>query len=612
MMTLESQTPAKLQGMGAMPHDEGTAFRVWAPHAQTVAVVGTFNDWNDQTHSMESEENGYWYIDVTQAKVGDEYRFVVTNGDQILSRIDPYAREVTNSSGNGVVSDSWFEWRHDNFKLPPREQLVIYELHIGTFGRSSQNPDQVADFAAATRRLDYLKELGINCIEVMPVAEFAGDCSWGYNPAQPFAVESAYGGPKAFKNFIREAHQRGIGVILDVVYNHFGPGDLSLWQFDGWSQDGKGGIYFYNDWRSATPWGETRPDFGRPEVRQYVRDNAVMWIDEFHLDGLRFDMTLFIRHVRGDGDPGASLPDGWSLAQWINDEVRTHWPHAITIAEDLQNHDGMTKSTSEGGAGFSLQWDAGFVHPIRNVLIAAEDDQRSMGDVRSALEHMYNGDWFQRVIYTESHDEVANGKARVPEEIDGDEGADWFARKRSTLGAVLVMTTPGVPMLFQGQEFLQDGWFQDTLPLDWSRTQDFQGIVRLYRDLIHWRSNASGQCPALCGSGLEVFLQDDDARVLGFKRWHHDEPDDSLLVILNFRCTPQKVWTRLPQGHWVPVFNSDAKFYGKDFSDHVTPAVDSQGDIDHEIWVGPYSAVIFRNQATTEPVEAVMPAKVPA
>ena len=130
----------------------------------------------------------------------------------------------------------------------------------------------------------------------MPLAEFAGELSWGYNPACIFAVETDYGGPLGFKRFVKAVHQAGMGVILDVVYNHFGPSDLDLWQFDGWSENGLGGIYFYNDWRAETPWGSTRPDYGRKEVRQFIRDNAMMWLEEYHVDGLRLDMTLYMRH----------------------------------------------------------------------------------------------------------------------------------------------------------------------------------------------------------------------------------------------------------------------------------------------------------------------------
>ncbi len=124
------------------------------------------------------------------------------------------------------------------------------------------------------------------------------------------SVEESYGGPIALKRFVKAVHGAGIGVILDVVYNHFGPSDLDLWQFDGWSENGLGGIYFYSDWHAETPWGSTRPDYGRSEVRQFIRDNALMWLEEYRVDGLRFDMTLFMHHVRGDGDPGGNLPDG--------------------------------------------------------------------------------------------------------------------------------------------------------------------------------------------------------------------------------------------------------------------------------------------------------------
>jgi 1,4-alpha-glucan branching enzyme len=142
--------------------------------------------------------------------------------------------------------------------------------------------------------------------------------------AHPFAVESIYGGPDALKRFVKAAHEHGIAVLVDVVYNHFGPSDLDLWQFDGWSENGKGGIYFYNDHRSQTPWGETRPDYGRGEVRQYLRDNALMWFEEYHADGLRWDMIVYIKSIDGnEGNPANDIPEGWSLMQWINVEIQT-------------------------------------------------------------------------------------------------------------------------------------------------------------------------------------------------------------------------------------------------------------------------------------------------
>ncbi len=251
-------------GMGAIIHESGVAFRVWAPHADAVYVVGTFNDWSPESHPMEREGDEYWYADISSAEIGHEYRFRIVNGEKELLRIDPYARQVTNSIGNGVVYDSRFDWEGDDFRMPPVNEMVIYEMHLGTFhGKGDGEADK---FASAAQKLTHLKKLGVNVIELMPLAEFAGDLSWGYNPACIFAVESHYGGPDAFKQFVKTAHKAGMGVILDVVYNHFGPGDLDLWQFDGWSENELGGIYFYSDWRAETPWGWNRPDYGRDQV----------------------------------------------------------------------------------------------------------------------------------------------------------------------------------------------------------------------------------------------------------------------------------------------------------------------------------------------------------
>ena len=180
----------------------------------------------------------------------------------------------------------------------------------------------------------------------MPPFEFAGDISWGYNPAHLFAIETSYGGPDAFKRFIRDAHAHGIAVIVDVVYNHVGPSDLDLWRFDGWSENDGGGIYFYNDERAMTPWGSTRPDYGRGEVRTFLRDSAMTWLEEFRCDGLRFDSTLYVRSVNGDpGDDGSALADGWSFMAWINDEIRARQPWKLTIAEDLQDDPALVAPT---------------------------------------------------------------------------------------------------------------------------------------------------------------------------------------------------------------------------------------------------------------------------
>jgi 1,4-alpha-glucan branching enzyme len=593
-MSIVSAPHLQHQGMGAIPHQDGVAFRVWAPNADAVFIVGDFNEWSRDATPLERDEAGNWYADVPDARIGHAYKYRICNGEQDLLRIDPYAREVTNSIGNSIVHDPNFDWQDDSFQLPSWNELVIYELHLGTFNRPDQN--RVGTFHDVAARFEHLKSLGVDVLELMPTAEFAGDQSWGYNPAHIFAVESAYGGPRALKEFVREAHRHGFGVVLDVVYNHFGPSDLDLWQFDGWSENDKGGIYFYNDWRSHTPWGDSRPDYGRGEVRQFIYDNAMMWLDDYRLDGLRYDMTIYMRSVNGQ-----DLPEGWSLAQWINREIRKKFPEKLIIAEDLQTNEYITKPEAFGGANFCSQWDAAFVHPIRAMIQTPDDATRDIYQTASAIGHRYNIDAFERVIYTESHDEVANGRSRVPSEINADNAADSFAKQRSTLGACLVMTSPGIPMLFQGQEFLEDGWFDDAEALAWHRKDDFAGIVQLYRDLIRLRKNADQTTAGLTGQNVRVHHANDLDKLLAFHRWANGGPTDDVIVVANC-ANAQRANYRigLPQtGRWKLRLNSGARIYGAELLGETLVDLDTR-DRPHdgyphsaEIAIGPYSVLIY-------------------
>ena len=586
----------EIQGMGALPYDGGVAFRLWAPHADEVWVTGDFTEWATPGSPLASEGNGNWYAAVPEARAGQEYKFVIRNGDRTLSRVDPYARQVTNSVGNGVIYDHGaFDWQGDDYHLPGHHELVIYELHIGSFYTRSE--DEVGTLELAMSKFDHLVRLGVNVIQVMPVSEFAGDYSWGYNPAHVFAVESAYGGPDAFKTFVREAHKKGLGVVLDVVYNHFGPSDLDLWQFDGWSENDKGGIYFYNDDRSSTPWGDTRPDYGREEVRRFIHDNAMMWLHDYHVDGLRFDMTPYIRSVDASG---MDLPEGWDLMRWINLSVREQFPGRITIAEDM-HQDPMVSQAGDGGAAFHAQWDSAFVHPVREAVIAEQDEWRSMASIAEAVTTSYNDDAFQRVIYTESHDEVANGQARVPYEIDEGDATGWYAQKRSTLGAALALTSPGIPMLFQGQEFLQGGWFRDDVPLDWEQDSEFRGVVRLYRDLIRLRRNLDGTTRGLSGHHVNVFHADEESNVFAFHRWADGGPDDDTVVVVNLSANPYEHYRiGMPhQGRWGLRLNSDSRAYSQDFGDAAAYDLDAwDEDADGleahvSLSIAPYTVLVY-------------------
>jgi len=246
--TSANQLPvSQRSGIGAIPYFQGTSrgvtFRTWAPNAQAVSVSGTFNFWSVTSHQLASEGNGWWSGDVPNITTNAQYKFAIKYNNSWLFKNDPRARRVTSSVGNSVVyNSSAYVWQVNDFQMPSWNELVIYEMHIGTFGQSaSGNPP--ATFNNAIAKLDHLQNLGINCISLMPVNEFPGDLSWGYNPSFPFSVETAYtktasgadGGPDELKRFVDAAHARGIAVVADVIYNHFGPTDLDMWQFDGWS-----------------------------------------------------------------------------------------------------------------------------------------------------------------------------------------------------------------------------------------------------------------------------------------------------------------------------------------------------------------------------------------
>ena len=370
-------------GMGAIVHDAGVAFRVWAPNAEAVFVTGSFNDWSEDAAAMAPEDGGIWY----RRRSGREARRRVPLPDPQRRRgaladrpLRPRGHDLRRQR-HRRRSDARLARRRLRDAPPWNEagHLRDARRHVPP----SRRGDGRAPSPMRSSKLGHLKRLGVNAVQIMPAMEFAGDISWGYNPAHIFAVESAYGGPEGFKAFVEAAHRSGIAVILDVVYNHFGPSDLDLWQFDGWSENDKGGIYFYNDWRSDTPWGDTRPDYGRSEVRQFIRDNALYWLDEYHLDGLRFDMTALHpqrarrrgrrrRRARRGLEPAAvdQCRDRRALSRDASPSPRT----CATGAE-------ITAAVEDGGAGFGAQWDSQFVHPIREVLIAPRDEARHMATV---------------------------------------------------------------------------------------------------------------------------------------------------------------------------------------------------------------------------------------
>ncbi len=549
--------------------------------ADTVSLL-TFDP--DRCVDMRADA-GHWKVEADVAP-GTEYLFRIDRAGETFDRLDPRGRCATSSIGRSVVSDPDFAWTDHDFVAPPLANWVIYELHPGTFAGSLDG---------VVAKLDELCDIGVNVIELMPVAEFAGDQSWGYNPALPYAVESSLGGPDALRRLVDAAHSRGFAVLLDVVYNHFGPSDLDLWRFDGWSENDGGGIYFYDDWRGKTPWGDTRPDYGRPEVRSFIFDNAAMWIAEYHLDGLRLDSTINIRNAHGEPGPYGDLDDGFSLLEELTVFMRKEHPHAVLIAEDLQQDRRITAGESSHGLGFHLQWSSQFVHTIRAALEAVDDFSRDIDSVVAAVEGTVEGP--ERVVYTESHDEVANGRTRVPAEIDSDDPASVWAFRRSALGAVLMMTAVGVPMLFQGQEWAEEDWFDDARDLRWERRNARPGVVAMWRDLIHLRTGADPRAHGLSGDRISVHRPADAPEVVTFWRWGLGGEHAAAVVVVNFHNVDREVQVPVPgPGDWKCVFASDWSGYHSSGSDLISGAPveePEQGQAALRLTMPCYGAAIF-------------------
>ncbi len=553
-------------------------FRVWAPNATEVGVKGQFNGW--ATTPMVDEGGGIWSVDVNGAAPGQEYKYRINDA---FDRRDPRARRVVDSVGNSIIYDpAAFDWSmpFEDVPKPAREDLVIYQMHLGTFG--GQNPPSTFDHAI--ERLDHVRDLGINVIKLMPVNEFAGGRSWGYNPSDLFAIESDYGGPNALKRFVDAAHERNIAVFMDVVHNHYGPTDLDLWRFDGWYQNNLGGIYFYNDERAHTPWGSTRPDYGRSEVRDFIRDQMFMWVEEYRVGGFRWDSVYHtINSDWGFNDTARQMLDD------INTELANTYPYVVRGAED---------HAFDGLMNFENQWAVDYFWDLRWLVMGGSDADRDMNLVASLVNHWPGRFGHYRVVFSEAHDYIAanHERTRIPSVIDGGGGTNIFARKRSLLAAGIVMTTPGIPMIFQGQEMLETQAFHDDTPLRWERADDFSEIVQAYTDLIHTRRNLRGGARGLQGAGVDVHHVNNADKVIAYQRWYDGPGEDGVVVVANFAHTE---WTNdnymiaFPEdGIWYSHFNSDAQVYGSDFggvgSDQVTV---SQGE--GAVNMGSYSLQVF-------------------
>ncbi len=591
----------------------GTTFRVWAPNATAVHVEGSWNAFSTSATPLFSEGNGNWSSDVAGATNGMQYQYYISNStvSTNVTKQDPRSRRVANSASNSYIYNTTnFNWGGDSFNAPSLNNAVIYEMCIASFNDPGA-PGTAGTFYDATNRLAYLSQLGITAVEVMPINEFPGDFSWGYNPAGIFAVESAYGGPDALKAFVKTAHQMGIAVLLDVVHNHWGGnsasngyGDLyhSVWQFDGSSSGGYGGIYFYQDSCRgfAQTWGP-RPNFDTSQVYQFIKDNIVMWMTECHVDGFRWDS---VGEIEGDYPCGDTLTSGINLIADCAGTIHTQPTSKINIGEDNPNN-------QTGVNGFDGQWNGnGFFNLVQPNLSASSDSSRNMGSISTAVNINNNGHGpggWGNVVFTEDHDQCGDGNGsgaqRIPYRVDSNNPTSIFARRRSGMGAALVLTTAGMPMLLQGQEMLTTSQFGAVIPIQWSLTNTFSTIVSMYQDLIRLRRNLDGRSAGLTGLNTSTMQTDNSNKIIAYRRWNTGNVGDDVIVICNFANTNLASYTvnNFPHtGIWYTQFNSDYTKYSTDYGNYgsvsTTVSVSSA-----TISIAPYSVLILSQNVPGAP-----------
>lgn len=526
----------------------GAIFKVWSPSRSTVHVRGEFNGWG--LGNPMSKVGDHFIGRVPGASDRQMYKFYFEGSHW---NTDARARALAPGDNyNAIIEDPFrYAWLSEGFTPPPFEEMVIYQLHVGTFaGRNDPYgttpfPSRYQDVAL---RASHLAELGVNAVMLNPITEFPWDYSAGYNPITSWAPESVYGDPDDLKAMIDALHAEGIAVLLDIVWNHFSYSDNFLWQYDGTQ------LYF-DDPAVETPWG-SQADFDADGVRDYYVESALLWLEEYGLDGFRMDATGYMNI-----DPQAA--SGWSLMQRLNDAMNGRCVQKIAIAEQLPDNSWVTRPTSLGGAGFDSQYHDAFTDRLREELFDAAFGDPEIWKITDIVDG--SGPYLEQgyvTNYLELHDEAwpSSGGQRMVKSIDGTfPHDDSWAKGRTKLGQGLVMTAPGIPAILQGTEWLEDSDFGTDAGnrIDWSKRTTYAGIFDYYRDLIALRIGN----PALrADAGLQIFHTNEAANVIGFQRFGGGEV---LVVAANFGNSDRASYRiGLPQpGEWYEALNSQAPEY---------------------------------------------------
>jgi 1,4-alpha-glucan branching enzyme len=577
----------------------GMHFVLWAPDAARVSVVGDFNDWDGRLHVMRKHPGaGVWEIFIPNALSGVveknlsyKYEIVAKNGHLLPLKADPYAFAMQHAPQNAsvTVEEQDYLWQDANWMKERETQanhyngpVSIYEVHLGSWRRANGegSDGESADNRYLTYRelaeqlVPYAVDMGFTHLQLMPVSEFPFDGSWGYQPIGLFAPTCRFGSPEDFKYFVDCCHQQGLGLLLDWVPGHF-PTDLhGAGQFDGTA------LYEHEDARKGfhPEWKTHIYNYGRKEVQSYLISNAMYWLEEFHVDGLRVDAVTSMLHLDYSREEGEWLPnihggkenlEAIDLLQQVNSRAYFNYPGTMMVAEESTAWPGVSKPVDEGGLGFGFKWNMGWMH---DTLEYMQRDpihrQHHHNDMTFGLTYCFT----ENFVLALSHDEVVHGKGSLLEKMAGD---DWqkFANLRAYYG--FMWTHPGKKLLFMGCEFAQrDEWDHDN-SLDWhlldassdspKRPNNHGGVQQLVKDL----NRAYRELPALheldCDdSGFEwLELNNNQQSIFSYLRKGADGTPP-VVVVVNMTPMPHKDYALgVPlAGYYQEYLNTDSGHYG--------------------------------------------------
>ncbi|WP_196257813.1 1,4-alpha-glucan branching protein GlgB [Pelagibacterium limicola] len=553
---------------------EGTHFAVWAPNAQRVSVIGSFNEWDGRRHPMRKRtDTGIWEIFLPGVRPGAQYKYEIIgkSGNRLPLKADPFARqsEMRPKTASVVADPAPFEWTDGAYRESQRGKdmrrapMSVYEVHLGSWRRrpdgSFLSYDQLAE-----QLVPYAADMGFTHIELLPVTEHPYDPSWGYQPTGLYAPTARFGDPAGFARFVNAAHEAGLGVIMDWVPAHFPTDEHGLARFDGTA------LYEHEDPRQGyhPDWNTAIYNFGRKEVSSYLTNNALFWLEKFHIDGLRVDAVASMLYLDYSRQPGEWVPNQFggnhnieavAFLQRVNAETYGQHPGTFTAAEESTSWSGVTAPTDANGLGFGFKWNMGFMNDTLRYMQRDPIHRRyHHNDLTFGLLYAFS----ENFILPLSHDEVVHGKGSLLSKMAGD---DWqkFANLRAYYA--FMWGYPGKKLLFMGQEFAQREEWNESEALDWwlLDAPAHEGVRRLVSDL----NTVYRELPALHArdcepEGFEWIIANDAANsILAWVRRAPDHPP--VVVITNFTPIPREGF-RLPvpaAGRWIERINTDAGWY---------------------------------------------------